>query len=132
MVKPIKMQFPVHLLIITLLAAFVLSGPIPDITPRSFKVPLVRRSDVSRNALTAMSREYAKHGISLKPVKDSEQGNDPLLVSSRRDVMARTVKPNENGVVANMPVEYDIQYLSPVTIGGQEFQINIDTGSADT
>lgn len=128
------MQFPVHLLVITLLAAIVLSGPIPDRTPRSFRVPLVRRTDVSRNALAAMSREYAKFGISRNPVvhSDSGQGDDPLLVSLDRDVVARTVEPNENGAVANMPVEYDVQYLSPVTIGGQEFQINLDTGSADT
>lgn len=36
-----------------------------------------------------------------------------------------------DGVVSASPTAYDLQYLTPVTIGGQTVNLDIDTGSAD-
>lgn len=36
-----------------------------------------------------------------------------------------------DGVVSASPTEYDSQYLTPVSIGGQTVNLDIDTGSAD-
>lgn len=36
-----------------------------------------------------------------------------------------------DGTVAANPTEYDSQYLTPVTVGGQTLNLDFDTGSAD-
>lgn len=36
-----------------------------------------------------------------------------------------------SGSTAATPEEFDAEYLCPVTIGGQTFQLDFDTGSAD-
>ena len=36
-----------------------------------------------------------------------------------------------DGSVVNTPEQYDAEYLSPVTIGGQTLNLDFDTGSAD-
>ena len=36
-----------------------------------------------------------------------------------------------DGIVLADPTRYDIEYLSPVTIGGQTLTVNFDTGSSD-
>lgn len=38
---------------------------------------------------------------------------------------------SDDGTVTANPTEYDSQYLEAVTIGGQQFQLDFDTGSAD-
>jgi aspergillopepsin I len=37
----------------------------------------------------------------------------------------------DDGSVAANPEQYDAEYLSPVTIGGQTLNLDFDTGSAD-
>ena len=37
----------------------------------------------------------------------------------------------DDGTVAATPEQYDAEYLSPVTIGGQTLNLDFDTGSAD-
>lgn len=43
----------------------------------------------------------------------------------------RAAAATQKGSVAATPEAYDMTYLSPVTIGGQTFNLNFDTGSAD-
>lgn len=38
---------------------------------------------------------------------------------------------HQDGSVTAIPEPYDTEYLSPITIGGQEVNVAIDTGSAD-
>ncbi|USW57270.1 Putative aspartic peptidase A1 family, aspartic peptidase, active [Septoria linicola] len=44
---------------------------------------------------------------------------------------ASVTKDNEDGEVTATPEENEIQYLSPVTVGGQLLNLNFDTGSSD-
>ena len=37
----------------------------------------------------------------------------------------------ESGTVSATPEEYDVEYLSPVTVGDQVLELDFDTGSAD-
>lgn len=39
--------------------------------------------------------------------------------------------PGLNGTVPAIPTEYDVEFLSPVTIGNQTLNVDFDTGSAD-
>ncbi|KAL9608122.1 MAG: hypothetical protein Q9167_007029 [Letrouitia subvulpina] len=43
----------------------------------------------------------------------------------------RAAAANNDGTVVTTPTEYDSQYLTPVTIGGQELNLDFDTGSSD-
>lgn len=36
-----------------------------------------------------------------------------------------------DGTVTTSPTQYDSQYLTPVTIGGQQLTLDFDTGSSD-
>lgn len=38
---------------------------------------------------------------------------------------------NNDGSVVTTPTQYDSQYLTPVTIGGQQLNLDFDTGSSD-
>jgi hypothetical protein len=38
---------------------------------------------------------------------------------------------NEQGNVSAIPIGRDKEFISPVTIGGQQFLLNFDTGSSD-
>ncbi|KAJ9631029.1 hypothetical protein H2203_001557 [Taxawa tesnikishii (nom. ined.)] len=52
-------------------------------------------------------------------------------ISKGSSSSAHTQLSNAKGSVAATPEAYDMTYLSPVTIGGQTFNLNFDTGSAD-
>lgn len=43
----------------------------------------------------------------------------------------RAAAANNDGTVVTTPTEFDSQYLTPVTIGGQELNLDFDTGSSD-
>jgi len=49
-------------------------------------------------------------------------------VAKELEVAVASVK---NGSVAAVPEEFDIEYLSPVTVGDRVLQLDFDTGSAD-
>ena len=38
---------------------------------------------------------------------------------------------NSDGTVPTTPTLFDTEYLTPVTIGGQQFTLDFDTGSSD-
>lgn len=46
-----------------------------------------------------------------------------------QDVVAAAAA--NDGIVSASPTQYDSQYLTPVTIGGQTVNLDFDTGSAD-
>lgn len=43
----------------------------------------------------------------------------------------KTAASSSSGTVAASPEQYDSEYLSPVTIGGQTLRLDFDTGSSD-
>ena len=60
----------------------------------------------------AMLKAYAKYG--LKP-------NHPNSALERR----------QDGSVTASPAQQDVEYMCQVTIGGQNLNLDLDTGSAD-
>ncbi|KAL1957387.1 hypothetical protein VTO42DRAFT_6067 [Malbranchea cinnamomea] len=127
------MQTPRHLLTFVLFSYIVLASPLPpEKQARSFKVPRVRRSGYVLDGPVALKQAYAKFGILPNPIHHDDSDFILLPAGSGRDILSKTPEINENGAVTNSPTENDAQYLSPVTIGGQEFIMNLDTGSSDT
>ncbi|EEP75536.1 hypothetical protein UREG_00382 [Uncinocarpus reesii 1704] len=122
------------LLGLSLLCLQASSSPTPPKkTTRSFKIDLVRRSDYLPDGPRALKKAYAKFGIIPTNINYGHF-NDfiPLASGLDRDAISKAKQPDETGAVTNTPTAHDVQYLSPVTIGGQQFVMNLDTGSSDT
>ena len=43
----------------------------------------------------------------------------------------RAAAANNDGSVTTTPTQFDSEYLTPVTIGGQQLTLDFDTGSSD-
>lgn len=134
--------------IFTLLIATVLASPIRsrNVQKRSFKVPRVPVKNYVPNGPQALKRAYAKFGVTEHAADTArlrERGltfgfNDISIVPSG-DVAASikaaandSTAGTENGETAADPTQNDAQFLSPVTIGGQQIVVNFDSGSSDT
>jgi hypothetical protein len=85
--------------------------PILD-TRSTFTIPAIRNKNYVRNGTAALLKAYAKYN--LKPTQ-------PDSVLGRR----------QDGSVAATPAAQDVEYLCPVSIGGEILNLNFDTGSSD-
>ena len=103
-------------------AAFALLG-ITLATPRApplrqhgpkvaFSVPQTIPKAFVKSGPAALASTYSKYNKKI-----------PISVKSAAH--------NNDGTVSANPEEYDSEYLSPVTIGGQTVNLDFDTGSAD-
>ena len=101
-------------LLLTTTAAGVYAAPVTSHTrgASSFTVPAIHNDNYHRNGTEAMMKAYAKYG--LKPLH-------PASVLNKR----------QDGSVVATPAAQDVQYLCPVSIGGQTLNLDFDTGSAD-
>ena len=75
-----------------------------------------------------MRKAYAKYGwgfIDIQKISAKKKGK---LEAS---IKAENATRNGTGSVGALPEDNAALFLSPVTIGGQEFQLDLDTGSAD-
>lgn len=106
---------------------FILSPLLPQLTSAatlgrqansgSFRVDQVARTrPAARNGLAAYAkvlRKYAHHA-----------NNTDAIISQAAALVAASS-------VVTTPVDGDELYITPVTIGGQTFELDIDTGSSD-
>ena len=120
------------ILFLSFMVALCVAKPISK-KPGHFKVSVIGRPHVTTNGLSEVQRAYAKHGIKPISIPESDLDSDLVLLSSNESPagVSRRAEESEYGVVTNEPTTYDIQYLSPVTVGGQELMLNLDTGSTD-
>ncbi|OJD19479.1 hypothetical protein AJ78_00547 [Emergomyces pasteurianus Ep9510] len=124
----------------TLLYLYLISSPAvlgapaqrSQLRKRTFKVDRIRRGDYVPNGLSAIKKAYAKFGIIPSDINFGSLNFNNFTTAADRQTLNETDAPDENGAVANIPAQNDVLYLAPVTIGGQEFVMNFDTGSSDT
>jgi len=135
-------------IIFTLLLASVLATPINSraLKKRSFKVPRVAVKNYVPNGPKALKRAYAKFGLnepSPGPMalrkRDLSFGFGDISIVPSGDVAehiqsaaADSTADSENGETSATGTQNDSQFLSPVTVGGQELVVNFDSGSSDT
>ncbi|KAK2759154.1 hypothetical protein FQN54_003254 [Arachnomyces sp. PD_36] len=122
---------------IALVAALLASSAVASPTPkpnqkRSFQVELVKRSDYLPDGPAALRKAYRKFGIIPTDIEFDALDFEPLNLAASIKVPQPDDGEAENGAVSATPVQNDVEYLAPVTIGGQKFVMNFDTGSADT
>lgn len=94
----------------------------------------------------ALKRAYAKFGIteaSAGPAQlrkrditfgfgDISVVPDGDVAASIKAAAANSTAGGENGETAATPTQNDAQFLSPITVGGQQLVVNFDSGSSDT
>lgn len=82
-----------------------------------------------------LDRVFRKYGIaSPQALSDAVTEQKNAIASgsgvATNEKVATSGGEGEGSVVAN-PMLHNSQYLSPVTIGGQAMNLDVDTGSAD-
>ena len=109
-----------------------------QLNKRSFKIPRVKVGSAPPNAVKAAYKSYSKWGL---PVPDG------LLESHKQQQKKKKKKSKgkggagagnstaaagtQTGNVTNTPEDGDVEFLSPITVGGQEMVMDFDTGSSD-
>ncbi|MCJ1477724.1 hypothetical protein MMC13_006397 [Lambiella insularis] len=91
--------------------------------PRRFKVERIRHGPATRNPQRALSKSYAKWGMTLPTVQSAS--------STKVEDVASNAASGETGEVSSVPTQDDAEYLSPISIGGQTLMMDFDTGSSD-
>jgi aspergillopepsin I len=104
---------------ITLLALAIAAQATPIANPvgnSHYSVPALHNPSYVRNGTAALLKAYAKHR--LTPTRE--------LPSAFLDALQK----RQDGSVTAEPSN-GVQYLIPVTIGGENLALDLDTGSAD-
>lgn len=99
-------------LLLTSTIGGVLAAPTLFERGKTFSITAAHNGKFVRNGTAAMLKAYAKYGLhSLHPES---------VLGKRQD-----------GSVTATPAAQDVEYICPVTIGGQTLNLDFDTGSAD-
>ncbi|KFA71587.1 hypothetical protein S40288_08336 [Stachybotrys chartarum IBT 40288] len=97
---------------------------------RSCRINRVRNERFTgRNGKRALEKAYRKYGMPLTRRQPPASSSDNLVARRDTDVPASDL--SRKGVVAASPEVDDLEYLSPVSIGGQVVNLAFDTGSSD-
>jgi hypothetical protein len=105
--------------------AFAVPGPVPDVAAElktgTMRVPVAWNMEHQPNGTRALLKAYRKHHPSHYSVHYEE--SQKLFRQQYEGV-------GKSSVIAK-PEFGDSEYLSPMTVGGQQFMADFDTGSAD-
>lgn len=113
-------MFPIATILALALAAQ--AAPTERAASGSFSIPAVHNVNHVRNGTAAMLKAYKK--FNLKPSAEQKLSNafwNELSLSRKRQDGSATASPDPDNV----------EYLVPVTVGGQTLNLDFDTGSAD-
>ncbi|KAJ5488742.1 aspergillopepsin A-like aspartic endopeptidase [Penicillium diatomitis] len=118
------------------LSVQVLAAPAPQPVrkSRSFQIERVKRSDYVAHGPVAIRKAFRKFGItpvdfsniSLKDFQPFD--HQTFRVKSNQ---ANVAEPDQTGAVSATSVQNDVEFVSPVSVGGQTVTLDFDTGSAD-
>jgi hypothetical protein len=91
--------------------------PIDGLVDNSrFTVPAIHNANYVRNGTAAMLKAYAKYN--LKPTREMPTA------------FTESLRKRQDGSVPAIP-NNGVEYLVPVTIGGEPLNLDFDTGSSD-
>jgi aspergillopepsin I len=86
----------------------------------SFSIPAVHNTQHTRNGTAAMLKAYKKFGL-----KPTQQFSDSFI----NEITASWKR--QDGTVTASPDPNNVEYLVPVSIGGEKLNLDFDSGSAD-
>lgn len=105
------------ILALGVIGAHAIPMPASDVEGSAmFSVPAIHNSNFTRNGTAAMLKAYAK--FNLKPTKEMPAAF--LQELNKRQDSSVPATPSDG-----------VEYLVPVTVGGQSLDLDFDTGSAD-
>ncbi|KAJ5952650.1 Peptidase aspartic catalytic [Penicillium vulpinum] len=132
------MQFILFLVVFFSLSFNAISMPVAPLNHlqgRSFKVERVRRNNYVAHGPAALRKAYRKFGIdatTLDGVDVSDfQPFETKHTTSMKTAKEAVVNSEQTGAVDATSVDGDVEFVSPVNIGGQTLDMNFDSGSAD-
>ena len=127
-------QFLSSSLILTLLLASTTSAAVK----RDGGYSKIHRQAVGpnlRNGVMALDRTMRKYGIQppqeLSDAATQQKNAITSGVAASTNEKVAVGGGTESGSVVANPMLHDQEYLSPVVIGGQTLNLDVDTGSAD-
>ncbi|KAJ5782606.1 Peptidase aspartic catalytic [Penicillium paradoxum] len=110
-------------------------APQKHLQGRSFKVERVKRSDYVAHGPTALRKAYRKFGIDVSNLKGVDVSDfepfDTKHTTPTKSAKGDVVDDGKTGAVDATSVDGDVEFVSPVNIGGQTLDMNFDSGSAD-
>jgi hypothetical protein len=110
--------------------SLALASPVSQRKKRSFRVPVVPNPNYKPHGPRAYKRALQKfgfNGITFKP-----DGEVATRLKAASNMSAVVGQGTQDGSTPTAPTQNDAQFLSPVTIGGQQMIMNFDSGSSDT
>ncbi|KAI0596209.1 aspartic peptidase domain-containing protein [Biscogniauxia sp. FL1348] len=115
--------FSQTLLLVAAALSLTSAAPLEEQKGHSFTVHQVRNPKHVKNGALALAKAYRKYGA---PFPES-------LTAALSNQTSANTKRATTGSAATTPEEYDIEYLTPVSIGtpAQTLNLDFDTGSAD-
>ena len=141
------MQFSTAL--IALVAADLgLAAPAPNHLHKrgSFMVNRVPGAPLNRNALVSMKKVFNKYGMDM-PAGLKASSEDIWAAPNSNAAASASATPSATGSAAqstgsggagsqvgnvtNAPTKGDVEFVSPITVGGQTMMMDFDTGSSD-
>lgn len=106
----------------------------PQRQTRSFKVERIKRSDYVAHGPTALRKALRKFGITPMHFAGIDLDDFELYDPSPASTIT-TIRNSEHvdqeGSVSATSVQGDLEFVSPVIIGGQNITMDFDTGSSD-
>ncbi|QKX57944.1 uncharacterized protein TRUGW13939_05064 [Talaromyces rugulosus] len=110
---------------------------------RSFQVDRVQRNGYVAHGPAALSKAYRKFNISSTTTATTASTNSGFQALNFKPINHRyrnkhnaavgtnSTSAGQNGTVATTSVDGDVEFVSPVSIGGQTIMMDFDTGSSD-
>lgn len=132
------MHLSISLVLFFFLSFNVFASPTPYKPTRhpqtkSIRIPRIKRSGYIAHGPHALRKAYRKYGITPThfdnlDLADFKPLDGKLSLASGNQASA---EPDQTGAVSATSVKNDVEFVSPVTIGGQNITLDFDTGSAD-
>ncbi|KAM0283984.1 hypothetical protein ACHAQH_002179 [Verticillium albo-atrum] len=96
------------------------------IQKRSFLVPRVKNENFQgHNGPRQLLRAYRKYSMPIP------QGLAETVARQTAQAKLKARQGNGIGIVTATPIRNDVEYVSPIMIGGQSVDVDFDTGSSD-
>ncbi|MCJ1328644.1 hypothetical protein MMC10_005321 [Thelotrema lepadinum] len=111
-----------------------------QLNKRSFRIDRVQTGSGSPSAVKALYKAYSKWSIPMPDSlvqahtalqKKKKKKAKPAGAGAGAAANTTAAAAGQTGNVTNTPEQGDVEFLAPITVGGQKMVMDFDTGSSD-